>query len=66
MQSVHTLLKLGQLKRTGDVIRMPDVCLPKKILYGELQVGKRSHGGQKKRYKNIGSSKVEKPHKKAK
>ena len=23
-----------------------------KILYGELQVGKRSHGGQKKRYKD--------------
>ena len=22
------------------------------ILYGELQVGKRSHGGQKKRYKD--------------
>ena len=31
---------------------MPDECLPKKILYGELQVGKRSHGGQKKRYKD--------------
>ena len=29
---------------------MPDERLPKKILYGELQVGKRSHGGQKKRY----------------
>ena len=27
---------------------MPDERLPKKILYGELQVGKRSHGGQKK------------------
>ena len=24
----------------------------KKILYGELQVGKRSYGGQKKRYKD--------------
>ena len=31
---------------------MPDERLPKKILYGELQVGKRSHGGQKKRYKD--------------
>ena len=29
---------------------MPDECLPKKILYG--QVGKRSHGGQKKRNKD--------------
>ena len=31
---------------------MPDERLPKKILYGELQVGIRSHGGQKKRYKD--------------
>ena len=29
-----------------------DERLPKKIVYGELQVGKRSHGGQKKRYKD--------------
>ena len=52
MQSIHTLLKLAQLRWTGHVIRMPDERLPKKILYGELQVGKRSHGGQKKRYKD--------------
>ena len=31
---------------------MPDERLPKRILYRELQVGKRSHGGQKKRYKD--------------
>ena len=52
MQSVHTLLKLAQLRWTGHVTRMPDELLPKKILYGELQIGKRSHGGQKKRYKD--------------
>ena len=52
MQSIHTLLKLAQLRWTGHVTRMPDERLPKKILYGELQVGKRSHGGQKKRYKD--------------
>jgi hypothetical protein len=34
------------------VVRMPDYRLPKKLLYGELQVGKRSQGGQKKRYKD--------------
>ena len=31
---------------------MPDERLPKKILYAELQVGKRSRGSQKKRYKD--------------
>ena len=49
MQSVHTLLKLVQLRWTGHVTRMPDERLPKKVLYGELQEGKRSQGGQKKR-----------------
>ena len=52
MHSVHTLLKLAQLRWTGHVTRMPDKRLPKKILYGELQIGKRSNGGQKKRYKD--------------
>ena len=51
MQSVHTLLKLVQLRWTGHVRSMPDEQLPKKVLYGELQEGKRSQGGQKKRYK---------------
>ena len=32
---------------------MPEERLPKKILYGELQVGKRSHDGKKKRHKDI-------------
>ena len=31
---------------------MSDERLPKKIFHGELQVGNRSHGGQKKRYKD--------------
>ena len=31
---------------------MPEERLQKKILYGELETGKRSHGGQKMRYKD--------------
>ena len=52
MQSVHTLLKLAQLRWAGNVTRMTEERLPKKILYGEQEMGKRSHGGQKKRYKD--------------
>ena len=37
---------------TVKMDRKPGERLPKKILYGELEVGKRSHGGQKKRYKD--------------
>ena len=52
MQSAHTLLNLAQLGWTGHVTRLPNERLPKRVYYGELQVGKRSKDGQKKRYKN--------------
>ena len=52
MLSVHTLLKLAQLRWTDHVTGIPDERLPKNVLYGELQEGKRSQGGQKKRYKD--------------
>ena len=51
MLRVHTLLKL-QLRWTCHVTRMHEEHLPKKLLYGELEMGKRSHGGSKKRYKD--------------
>ena len=47
MQSVHTPLKLAQLRWTDHVTRMPYDLLPKKVFYGELQEEKRSQGGQK-------------------
>ena len=52
---MHSVLKLEQLSWTCHVIRMPDEQLPKRVsllTYGELQEGKRSQGGQKKRYKD--------------
>ena len=56
MQSKYTLVKLPHLLWIGHVIRMPDEQLPKKVFYGELQVGKRSQGGRKKRHKEEPSS----------
>ena len=50
MQSLNTLLK--QLRWTGHVTRMPEERLPKKILYGELEMNKRYHGAQMERYKD--------------
>ena len=47
---VHVLLKLVQLRWTGHITRMPEEHLPKKILYGELEMGKRN--GPKKRLKD--------------
>ena len=40
MQSMHTVLKLAQLRWTGHVIRMPDERLPKKVSYGRTTGGK--------------------------
>ena len=45
-------MKSAQPRWSGHVIRMADERLPKRVFYGELQVGKRFQGGQKKRYKD--------------
>ncbi|GFS07552.1 hypothetical protein ElyMa_002992300 [Elysia marginata] len=52
MPSVFTLLQQTLLCWAGHVIRMSVDCLPKRIIYGELQSGARSHGGQMKIFKD--------------
>ena len=43
--------EIGTVKMDRPFTRMTAERLPKKILFGELQVVKRSHGGQKKQFK---------------
>ena len=52
MESIHAMLLRSQLRWAGHVARMPDERLLKQRLYGELCRGKRSKGGQKKRYRD--------------
>ena len=53
MESVEATLAATQLRWLGHVARMDESRIPKKILYGELAVGKRRRGGQKLRYKDV-------------
>jgi len=50
---IEAFLLSAQLRWTGHVIRMEDNRLPKQVFYSQLEQGTRSHGGQRKRYKDM-------------
>jgi hypothetical protein len=50
--SIYTILMKSQMRWAGHVVRMPDHRIPKQLLYGELQQGNRTQGGQRKRFKD--------------
>ena len=50
--SIEAMMISAQLRWVGHVVRMADDRIPKQLLYGELAQGKRSRGGQRKRYKD--------------
>ena len=53
MSSIEATLTASQLRLTGHVIRMNENIFPKAVFYGELAKGKRLHGGQRLRYKDV-------------
>ena len=50
--SIESMLLHRQLHWLGHVIRMPDSRLPHCVPYGQLRLGHKSVGGQKKRFKD--------------
>ena len=52
ISSLEEILRQRQLRWVGHVIRQPPNRLPHMVLYGELNEGRRSIGGQKKRIKD--------------
>ena len=50
--TIETVLLHRQLRWLGHVIRMPHSRLPHSVLYGQLRLGRRSVGGQEKRFRD--------------
>ncbi|XP_076049524.1 uncharacterized protein LOC143030251 [Oratosquilla oratoria] len=52
-QTIEAAITHHMLRWAGHVNRMPDDRLPKQVLYAQMTHGKRSRGGQRKRYKDV-------------
>ena len=53
ISGIEAILVQNQLRWSGHVCRMEDSRIPKQLLYGELCDGRKSVGGQRKRYKDV-------------
>ena len=51
--SVEAPITVSQLRWPGHVCRMDSSRLPKAVFYSQLRQGKRYHGGQKLRFKDV-------------
>uniref|UniRef100_H2ZVI6 Uncharacterized protein n=1 Tax=Latimeria chalumnae TaxID=7897 RepID=H2ZVI6_LATCH len=49
--SIEVMIIQHQLQWTGHCMHMPDVHLPKQLLYSQLSQGQRTRGGQRKCFK---------------
>ena len=52
LKSVETMIRLSRLRYTGHVMRMDNSRLPKIILYGEINMGKRKVGRTKQNFRS--------------
>lgn len=52
VSSIESMIHLNRLRWSGHVVRLDDDRIPKQMLYGELQIGKRPQSKPKKRYKD--------------
>lgn len=50
--SIETLIVKSQLRWAGHVVRMEENRLPKQMFCSEMEMGHRTRGGQKKRFKD--------------
>ena len=51
--SIYSLLSQHRLRWAGHVRRMQDGCIPKDIMYGELEQGTRAAGRPKLNYRDV-------------
>ena len=52
LKSVETMIRLSRLRYTGHVMRMDNNRLPKIILHGEINMGKRKVGRPKQNFRS--------------